>query len=122
MRDSTKVVIGLGSIWGLYAFAATFFSAFTLGSNDTAPEIFALLLYGLTILPSCILAIWHARLAGFWLLSLTPITAFGAIYQIATHWSGNDQGWSIGKIAWLLFVVALPGLIGLSLLRTVRRR
>ena len=52
MRDSTKVIIGFGSIWGLFAFAGMLFSSFTIGSNDSAPEVLTILLYGLTILPS----------------------------------------------------------------------
>jgi hypothetical protein len=56
MRDSTKVIIGFGLIWGLFAFAGMLFSSFTIGSNDSAPEVLTILLYGLTILPSCILA------------------------------------------------------------------
>jgi hypothetical protein len=82
MRESTKVIIGFGSIWGLYAFGGMLFSSFTIGTNDSAPEVFAILLNGLTILPSCILAIWFMRYAAIWLMLLSPITAFGLVYQV----------------------------------------
>jgi hypothetical protein len=45
MRDSTKVIIGFGSIWGLFAFGGTLFSSFAIGANDSAPEVLAILLY-----------------------------------------------------------------------------
>src|ERR1700733_5189598 len=57
------------------------FSSFTIGENDSAPEVLAILLNGLTILPSRILAIWFMRYAAIWLMALSPITAFGVIYQ-----------------------------------------
>jgi hypothetical protein len=110
MRESTKVIIGFGSIWGLYAFGGMLFSSFTIGTNDSAPEVFAILLNGLTILPSCILAIWFMRYAAIWLMLLSPITAFGLVYQVV-H-SRNAAG-----DYWELIVAAIPGAIGILLYR-----
>ena len=81
MRDGTKVVIGLGSIWGLYAMGSTLLSSFTMGSNDTAPEVLAVVLYGLTILPSCIFAIWFQRKAAVWLVISAGVSLFGLGYH-----------------------------------------
>ena len=82
MRDRAKVIIGFGSIWGLYAFGGMLFSSFTIKTNDSAPEVVAMLLNGLTVLPSCVLAIWFMRYAAIWLMALFRITAFGVIYQV----------------------------------------
>jgi hypothetical protein len=86
MRDSTKVIIGFGSIWGLFAFAGMLFSSLTIGANDSAPEVLTILLYGLTILPSRILAIWFMRYAALSLMLLATITAFGLVYQVMLKW------------------------------------
>ena len=117
MRDSTKVIIGFGSIWGLFAFVGMLFGSFTIGANDSAPEVLAILLYGLTILPSCILAIWFMRYAALWLMLLTPITATGLVYQ-ALHSATAGGHWTVaGGVAEALLVAAIPGVIGLLLYR-----
>jgi hypothetical protein len=116
MRDSTKVIIGFGSIWGLYAFGGMLFSSF--GTNDSAPEVLAILLNGLTILPSCILAIWFMRYAAIWLMALFPITAFGVIYQVIHSRSPAGGYWTVvGDMAWGLIVAAIPGATGILLFR-----
>ena len=117
MRDSTKVIIGFGSIWGLYALGAVLFASFTIGSNDTLPEIVALILYGLTILPSCILAIWFRKYAATWLIALTPISAFGLIYQVIAQNRANQLATMTPGVAFPLIAIAIPGFIGVLLLR-----
>ena len=121
MRDSTKVIIGFGSIWGLYAFGAMVLGSFTIGVNDSAPEVVAILLYGLTVLPSCILAIWFRKYAATWLLMLFPITAFGFIYQTVRQGVDGKADWAVVRsIAVLMIVAAIPGLIGVLLFRSER--
>jgi hypothetical protein len=118
MRDSTKVIIGFGSIWGLFAFGGMLFSSFTIGSNDSAPEVVAILLYGLTILPSCICAIWFMRYAALWLVFLSPITAFGLVYQVIHSRKPTGASWTVaGGLAEALIVAAIPGAIGMLLFR-----
>lgn len=118
MRDSTKVIIGLGSIWGLFAFGGMLFSSFTIGTNDSAPEVLAILLYGLTILPSCIFAIWFMRYAALWLMILFPITAFGLVYQVLhSRTPAGDYSAVVRGMAEALIVAAIPGAIGLLLFR-----
>jgi hypothetical protein len=118
MRDSTKVIIGFGSIWGLYAFGGMLFSSFTIGTNDSAPEVVSMLLNGLTILPSCILAIWFMRYAAIWLMALFPITAFGVIYQVIHSRNPAGDRWTVvGDMAWGLILAAIPGAIGIILFR-----
>ena len=82
MRDSLKVVIGLGAIWGVLAGGLILMSAMTSGGNDTLPEEVALALYALTVFPSCIFAIWQQRIAGSWLLLLSAICMFAFTYQV----------------------------------------
>ena len=121
MRDSKKVVIGLGSIWGTFALGAVLWASFTLGSNDTTPEIASLILYGLTILPSCILAIWFPRGPATWLIFLACVSLFGFSYQLAVQRPASQAVWlllwNIGKI---FLLATIPGLLGFSLLRTAR--
>ena len=119
MRDLTKVTIGFGSIWGLFAFGAMLFGSFTIGANDSAPEIIAIVLYGLTVLPSCILAIWFQKRAAIWLIALSPITAFGFIYQVLAQ-SGADKAYGAMArgVALSLIIAVIPGFLGMLLLRT----
>lgn len=118
MRDSTKVIIGFGSIWGLFAFGILLFGSFTLGSNDSAPEVVAIVLYGLTVLPSCILAIWFRKRAARWLIILTPIASFGFIYQVIAQKSGDRTTRTIAAdLIFPVIVALIPALIGTLLLR-----
>jgi hypothetical protein len=117
MRDSTKAIIGFGSIWGLFAFGGMLFSSLTMGANDSAPEVLATLLYGLTILPSCILAIWFTRYAALWLMLLAPITAIALVYQAIHSRTAGDYWTVVGNVAEALLVAAIPGVIGLLLFR-----
>jgi hypothetical protein len=114
MRDSTKVIIGFGSIWGLFFFGGMLLSSFTLGANDSTPEVLAILLNGLTILPSCICAIWFMRYAALWLMFLSAITAFGLVYQqIHSSKPVGDFWGEAGGLTWALIVAAIPGAIGI---------
>lgn len=119
MRDATKVIIGFGSIWGLFAFGAMLFGSFTLGANDSTPETIVIILYGLTILPSSILAIWFKKYAAVWLIALFPMTAFGLIYQVVKE-AAHDQTREllIGSILTVLIIAVIPGLLGWLLLRS----
>jgi hypothetical protein len=117
MRDRTKVIIGFGSIWGLFAFGALLYGSFTLGANVTLPEVVALALYGLTILPSCIIAIWYRRLVAYWLIALSPVVAFGFVYQlIAQNTSETASGQMASRIAFFVIIAGIPALIGALLL------
>jgi hypothetical protein len=119
MRDQMKVIIGLGSIWGLFALGLTLISSFTFGSNDTAPEIAAIALYGLTILPASILSIWYRKIAAFWLIALSPIAAFGFLYQIVMQVAvTKSAALSIGNLTGLLLIAAVPGFLGICMFRT----
>jgi hypothetical protein len=111
MRDRTKVVIGFGSIWGLWALGATLIGSFTIGRNDTAPEIAAYVLYGLTILPCCLLAIWYPKWPAWWLVVLCFISLFGFAYQ-EIHQEAHSLRSAVGWV----FTASIPGLIGALLL------
>ncbi len=119
MRDQLKVIIGFGSIWGVFVLGGILLSSFTMGANDTAPETLALFLYAFTTLPSCILAIWHRRACGCWLIGLSVVTLYGFAYQIVVKADQNaSYGMSLGAFAWMSFFIMAPALIGVALLRT----
>ena len=114
-----KVIIGFGSIWGLFALGLTLISSFTFESNDTTPEIAAIALYGLTILPASILSIWYRKIAACWLIALSPIAAFGFLYQIAMQVNrAKSVGLLIGDLVGLLLIAAVPGFLGICMFRT----
>jgi hypothetical protein len=118
MRGGTKVVIGFGSIWGLYAFGIVVVTSFTIGANDTFPEILAVVLYGFTIVPACIAAIWRRRAAAIWLFVLSGITAFGFAYQQIIQ--PNLAPLRLRDMAIQIIISAIPAVIGFLLLRTSR--
>jgi hypothetical protein len=113
-----KGIIGFGCIWGLFFFGGMLLSSFTLGANDSAPEVLAILLNGLTILPSCICAIWFMRYAALWLMFLSAVTAFGLVYQqIHSSKPVGDFWGEAGGLTWALIVAAIPAAIGILLFR-----
>src|ERR1039458_2483365 len=118
MRNQAKMIIGFGSMWGLIAFGFMVLNSFDLGSNDTAPEVVAVVLYGLTVLPACIVAIWYHKVSAVWLLVLSFITAFGFIYQVVEQAARENAYRSIprGLIGPLLIAV-ISGIIGILLRR-----
>jgi len=118
VRDKTKVVLGFGSIWGLFALGAMLIGSFTLGTNDSPPEVIAIVLYGLTILPSCILAIWFRKQMAIWLATLSVIAIFGFVYQVAGLFvDGRTIAEKSISLIVPLMIASIPGLIGVYLLR-----
>ena len=122
MRDQTKVIIGFGSIWGLYVFGAGVFNFLFIGfagTNDSIPELTALVLYGLTLLPACILAIWFRKVAAIWLIILSAIMAFGGTYQLIAQASSHKAQMIENGLTY--FVIAgIPALLGTLLLKSER--
>jgi hypothetical protein len=122
MTSGAKAIIGLGSIWGLYAFGALLISSFTIGANDTAPEIVGIALYGLTLLPSCILAIWRRKIAAIWLIALPFLTAFGLTYQVIHDPARGHLGEIPAKaVINIILFAGIPIVIGTLLLGSARR-
>ena len=121
MRDSTKVVIGLGSIWGLLSFGFLVVSSFTIGNNDTMVEIIALGFYGFTVLPMCILAIWYRRFSAIWLIALSLLSSVAFVYQ-GFHQS-MDQTYHqiLADLTGPLVVAVIPAVIGYALVWSDRR-
>jgi len=104
----------------LFAFGACLWGSFTIGSNDTAPEIVAIVLYGLSILPACILAIWFQKGAALWLIALFPITLYGSVYQMVKGPAVGDYKSLAREVMYILIISAIPGLLGFLLLRSAR--
>ncbi len=123
MRDMTKAVIGLGSIWGLFAFGLVLVSSFTIETKDAAPEIVAIAVYGLTILPACILAIWFRKGAAIWLIGTAALAMFGCTYQVIRQYVPDESFLSLTRgFLGLAFLAAVPGILGFVLLRSEKPR
>jgi len=119
MSSALKVVIGLGSIWGLFSFGFMAVNSFTIGANDTAPEIIAILLYGFTVLPACLVAIRFPRPSGVWLLFVSLVACLGFVYQTFSSTRPPDESHGSflrGSIS-ILVVACIPAAIGGCLLR-----
>jgi hypothetical protein len=85
-RVVSIAIFSLGMAGGLFGCAAAPGAIFVIGINDSAPEISALLL-PVTLLHTCIIALWERRLASIWLLLLGLIWIFGMAYQ--RHYVGS---------------------------------
>ncbi|MGA1984159.1 MAG: hypothetical protein ABSG84_17050 [Acidobacteriaceae bacterium] len=60
-----RLLLALGIIWGFIPLIMLPF--FFRGGNDTSLTVFAGIFNALTILPACVLALWHRRPACIWL-------------------------------------------------------
>lgn len=117
MRDSTKVIIGLGSIWGVFVLGGTILASFAIGAKDTTPEVVALIVSGFGILPCCLLAIWRRRIAAWSLLGIAAVCGYGFTYQTVFRRSQESSSSLLGNAASALLFTCIPGLIGFLLLR-----
>lgn len=117
MSSARKVIIGLGSIWGLWAFGVMVVTSFTIGANDTAPEVVAIVLYGFTVLPACLLAIRFPRASGSWLVFLSFVSGYGFAYQaFCTRLPDESFGAFLKGLIVFLMIACIPGVIGGGLL------
>lgn len=64
MRGISIAVFGAGIFAGLWACGRSLSGIFTIGANDTLPEIIAILLAFVTPMWACIVALWRRRIAG----------------------------------------------------------
>lgn len=80
-RSLSITVFSLAIIFGVMCCSVMPKAIFTLGSNDSALETFALILCGFTFLPACIVAIWKRRFASIWILGLSVVWICGVIAQ-----------------------------------------
>jgi hypothetical protein len=79
-RTLSMIVFSLAGLCGLWGCAALPMAIFTIGVNDSVPEVWALLLPA-TLLPTCIIALWWRRQASVWLLLLGMIWIYGMTWQ-----------------------------------------
>ena len=97
---------------------AVLLTSFTMGSNDTAPEVTAVILYGVTFFPSCIFAVWYQRKAAIWLVTLAGISLFGLGYQVVVQGLASKSPVKLLSNSFEAILLAIiPGLLGLLLLR-----
>jgi hypothetical protein len=79
-RAISIAIFGLGAAAGLAGCAIAPRAIFTVGANDSLPEILALLL-PLTLLPASIAALWWRKFSCAWLLLTSVVWTFGMIWQ-----------------------------------------
>jgi hypothetical protein len=97
-------------------------TSFTIGANDTEPEVIAILLYGLTVLPACLLAIRFPKSSGIWLILVSLVSGFGFVYQAcSTRQPDESFGAFLKGLIGLLVIACIPGAIGGGLLRIERK-
>jgi hypothetical protein len=77
----SRVVFGISLVWALMSTLGAIVGAFTIGKNDTAPEVIAIFCYIMSYAPACFLAFWKRRFAAFWLTVVVCICSFGFLYQ-----------------------------------------
>ncbi|MEA2541318.1 MAG: hypothetical protein QOH35_2684 [Acidobacteriaceae bacterium] len=99
-----RVLLSLGILWGTVPLITVPFVF--RGANDSTFDVLAALCNGLTILPACILAFWHRRMACIWL------TVNGAMLAIAVASSARriheyDLGAIIGIVVPVLIAICL---------------
>ena len=61
-------MFGLGILGGLWGCVVCVGSSFTIGANDSAPEILAIIFAMGTPLPACVMALWKRWVPGMWLI------------------------------------------------------
>jgi hypothetical protein len=111
---SPLIAIQFVSCAGLVTSAAFF----SLGSNDTIPELVAMAVFILVLLPAYVLALWRRKFAGFVLVSVALIFTIGATYQLIAKPSGGGPYTRL--IVFLLWLIGAPLGLGIFLLRTSR--
>ncbi len=72
-----RTLLGLGITWGCALFIAAPF--IFRGKDDTTFEVCMAVFNSVTIMPACILAFWHRRMACIWL----TVNAIGIVFAWA---------------------------------------
>jgi hypothetical protein len=98
---------------------------FSLGSHDTGPELLAIVIFILVLLPTYVLAFWRRKIASYLLFVAAAIITFGFVYQFAVYpdqLTGSSPS-SYGLLTlFLLWLIGAPLGLGIFLLRTSRKR
>jgi len=64
-------------------------------------------------------AIWRQKSAAVWLIALSPVSAFGLVYQVVTRpTTGTSLAAFVAKLVEVLFIAAIPGFLGICMLQT----
>jgi len=83
-----RLLLALGIMWGFIPLITVLF--IFRGAEDTTFDILAAVLNSLTILPACVLAFWHRRLACIWLtVNAAILLAAFASFANRTHIYGK---------------------------------
>jgi len=79
----SEAVFGLGVLGGLFGCFASAGSVFTIGANDSTPEVFAIIFALATPLPACLVALWKRLMPGIWLIFAGCFFPYGMLAQRA---------------------------------------
>jgi len=111
-RNISRFVFGAAFVWGCVSTIAALWSSFTLGVNDTAPEVGALIFYVLSFVPASLLVFWKRRIASAWFISLAIVCLTGFTYQM--HTQHEDSLQIMLRILFIAFVPPFAlGIFGL---------
>jgi hypothetical protein len=90
---------------------------FSFGNNDPFLVRVGVSLYVLSILPASIAAFWFPRQSGIFLIGTSIIASLGLVYsQLHRFHPNGSYGLLIASISWWLFVDAVPGILGVTLI------
>ncbi len=79
--------------------------------------------YAISLLPSCIAAIWRPNIAAIWLFCIASVSTFGFGYQIfARNQARETLASNVGSMAWTLLLVSIPILLGYTFLKEKKVR
>lgn len=99
-----RTLLVIGILWGFLPFVMTPF--ITKGAHDTTYDIVASLMNSLTILPACVLAFWHRRIACVW-LSVNAVVLAGALATFIRR-TGHADSMTIAEVVGpILFALCL---------------
>jgi hypothetical protein len=104
-QSISRLIFSVGIVWGVMSSLIALWGSFTLGVNDTLPEVLAIIFYILSFVPAGILAFWKRRLASIWLISLGLFCMFGFNYQM---WMQHEI--TCRHILAVLFIGIIPAL------------
>jgi hypothetical protein len=99
-----RLVLVLGILWGTIPLITVPF--IFRGTNDSAFDVLAAVSNGPTILPACILAFWHRRLACIW-LTINGALVVTAFISYARRAQQYHLGTIIGVAVSVLIAIGL---------------
>lgn len=121
-RNISFAVFGIGFLGGLYGCAHAAGGVFTIGANDCALEIIAIILGLMTPPLAFVVALWKRMIAGIWLISagcFFPIGMLAERSYLIHNVGSTDEPSVFGALAFSLRV-SVP-LVAFGLFATITK-